>query len=178
VEILLTYLRERSSSTGSNQSLLSDDAGNRPTNSTTVLRGYRSGYLPKQRRAIEQGLRKGDVKVVVATNALELGIDIGRMEACVMTGYPGTIASTWQQVGRAGRGVEPSLALLITSANPLDQFICHHPDYFFGRSPENALINPDNLLILLNHCDVLYSNCHFKTWKAMVIYLLNKSVNY
>jgi DEAD/DEAH box helicase domain-containing protein len=73
------------------------------------------------------------------------------MGASVMAGYPGTIASTWQQAGRAGRGEEPSLAILVTSASPLDQFIAHHPDYFFGRSPENALINPDNLLILLNH---------------------------
>lgn len=121
-------------------------------------RGYRSGYLPRQRREIERGLREGTVRSVIATNALELGIDIGGMGATVLAGYPGTIAGTWQQAGRAGRqsaatreGNDASLATLVTSANPLDQFLARHPDYFFGRSPEQALINPDNLLILLGH---------------------------
>ncbi|MCJ7584306.1 MAG: DEAD/DEAH box helicase [Anaerolineales bacterium] len=114
-------------------------------------RGYRSGYLPSQRREIEKGLRDGTVHTVVATNALELGIDIGGLGAAVLVGYPGTIASTWQQAGRAGRGDEPAAAVLVASASPLDQFLAHHPDYFFGRSPEQALVNPDHLLILLNH---------------------------
>jgi DEAD/DEAH box helicase domain-containing protein len=115
------------------------------------IRAYRSGYLPRQRREIEQGLRQGHVRAVVATTALELGIDIGSMGAAVLAGYPGTIAGTWQQAGRAGRQTEAALAVLVTSANPLDQFLAHHPDYFFERSPEQALINPNNLLILLQH---------------------------
>ena len=115
------------------------------------VRGYRSGYLPSQRREIERGLREGTVRAVVATNALELGIDIGGMGAAVLVGYPGTIAATWQQAGRAGRQGDASLAVLVASADPLDQFLAHHPNYFFGRSPEHALINADNLLILLQH---------------------------
>jgi DEAD/DEAH box helicase domain-containing protein len=134
VEVMLRYLRERAPESG--------DAG---------IRGYRSGYLPAQRREIEQGLRDGSVRAVVATTALELGIDIGGMGAAVLAGYPGTISAAWQQAGRAGRGEAPALALLITSANPLDQFLAHHPEYFFGRSFEQALIDPDHLLILLGH---------------------------
>jgi len=91
------------------------------------------------------------VRAVVTTNALELGVDIGQLSACVMSGYPGTIASTWQQAGRAGRRAGESAAILIASAAPLDQFIVRHPDYFFGRSPERGLIQPDNLVILLDH---------------------------
>ncbi len=115
------------------------------------IRGYRSGYLPSQRREIEKGLRDGSVRLVVATNALELGIDIGGLEAALLVGYPGTIASTWQQAGRAGRGDNPAAAIFVATANPLDQFLAHHPEYFFSRSPEQALVNPDQLLILLNH---------------------------
>ena len=117
----------------------------------SLIRGYRSGYLPGQRREIEKGLRSGDVRMVVATNALELGIDIGGLEAALLVGYPGSIASTWQQAGRAGRGDEPAVAVLVATAAPLDQFLAHHPDYFLGRSPEKALVNPDHLVILLNH---------------------------
>ncbi len=116
-----------------------------------MIRGYRSGYLPRQRRIIEEGLRSGKVRVVVATNALELGIDIGNMDAALMIGYPGTIAATWQQAGRAGRGDKSSLAILVASPSPLDQYLAQHPDYFFGHSPENGMINPENLLILLGH---------------------------
>ena len=116
-----------------------------------AVRGYRSGYLPAHRRSIEQGLREGQVRAVVATSALELGIDIGGMGAAVLAGYPGSIARTWQQAGRAGRQHETALAVLIASADPLDQFLASHPDYFFERSPEQALINPDHLLILLQH---------------------------
>ncbi len=117
----------------------------------TAIRGYRSGYLPTERREIEKGLRDGTVRAVVATNALELGIDIGGIGAAVLVGYPGTIAATMQQAGRAGRGDDASLAVLVASADPLDQFLARHPDFIFGRSPERALINPDNLLILLAH---------------------------
>ena len=139
VEIILTYLRER---------LAGSETGLQPA---AAVRGYRSGYLPRQRREIERGLRQGDVRAVVATNALELGIDIGGMGAVLMVGYPSSIAAAWQQAGRSGRGDEPSLSVLVATADPLDQFLASHPDYFFGRSPEQALINPDNLLILLEH---------------------------
>ena len=115
------------------------------------VRGYRGGYLPTQRRDIERGLRDGRVTAVVATNALELGIDIGRLDACVLCGYPGTIASTWQQAGRAGRRRGTSLTILVASSLALDQYIVNHPDYFFKQSPENALVNPDNLYIQMNH---------------------------
>jgi DEAD/DEAH box helicase domain-containing protein len=141
VELILTYLRERAAG---------DSVGDL-SNPQEQIRGYRSGYLPQQRRAIERGLRQGQVRAVVATNALELGIDIGQMGAALLVGYPGTIAATWQQAGRAGRGQETSLAVLVATADPLDQFLASHPDYLFERSPESALINPDNLLILLEH---------------------------
>ena len=111
--------------------------------------GYRGGYLPLERRSIEQGLRSGEVLGVVATNALELGIDIGRLSAAVLTGYPGSIASTWQQAGRAGRRSDRSAVVLVASASPLDQYICQHPRYLFGRSPEHALCNPDNRRIMV-----------------------------
>ncbi len=115
------------------------------------IRGYRGGYLPEVRREIERGLRDKQVKAVVSTNALELGIDIGDLDACVIAGYPGTIASTYQQAGRVGRRSERSVAVLVARSQPLDQFIIENPDYFFGQPPEHGLINPDNLLILLSH---------------------------
>ena len=136
VEVLLTYLRDFIVGEG------------RPPGS---VRGYRGGYLPNERRAIERGLRDGAVRGVVATNALELGVDIGQLSACVMTGYPGTIASTWQQAGRAGRTADVSVAVLVAGGSPLDQYVVSHPRFFFERSPEHALINPDNLVGLLNH---------------------------
>jgi DEAD/DEAH box helicase domain-containing protein len=149
VEIILTYLQaEDPQSAISNRKTQID---NRKSEIANPIRGYRSGYLPSQRRAIEKGLRDGTTKLVVATNALELGIDIGGLGAAVLVGYPGSIASVYQQSGRAGRGDEPALAVLVASANPLDQFLAHHPDYFFERSPEQALLDPDHLLILLNH---------------------------
>jgi DEAD/DEAH box helicase domain-containing protein len=114
------------------------------------VRGYRSGYLPLQRRAIEAGLRSGEVTGVVSTNALELGIDIGSLQAAVLVGYPGTIASTWQQLGRAGRK-SGAVAVLVASSSPLDQFIVRHPEYFLGTSPEEGLVDPDNLLVLAGH---------------------------
>ena len=115
------------------------------------IRGYRGGYLPLRRREIEHGLRDGDVRGVVSTNALELGIDIGSLDVSIMAGYPGTIAATWQQAGRAGRRVARSAAVLVASSAPVDQFVAQHPDFFFESSPERALINPDNLHVLLDH---------------------------
>lgn len=146
VEILLTHLQQsptRPSDTFPKSSRFGEGQGE--------VRGYRSGYLPQQRREIEQGLRDGSVKIVVATNALELGIDIGGLGAALMVGYPGTIASARQQAGRAGRGDSPAVSILVASPNPLDQFLAHHPEYFFERSPEMALVNPNHLLILLEH---------------------------
>ena len=115
------------------------------------IRGYRSGYLAGERRSIEQDLRTGQAMAVVATNALELGIDIGGLDAAILVGYPGTIAGTRQQSGRAGRRSGSALAVLVASASPLDQFLMKHPEYIFDQSPEQALIDPDNLLILLAH---------------------------
>ena len=135
-EVLLTYLRT--------------DA-QRYNWGERAVRGYRGGYLPTERRAVERGLRQGVVRGVVATNALELGIDIGELAAVVMVGYPGTIASTWQQIGRAGRRQGASVALLVAGASPLDQYIVRQPEYFFERSPEHAFLDPDNPLILLGH---------------------------
>src|SRR5258708_2605164 len=114
------------------------------------VRGYRSGYLPLHRREIEAGLRSREVHGVVSTNALELGIDIGTLQAAVIVGYPGTIASTWQQLGRAGRR-SGSVAVFVASSAPLDQFIVRHPEYFLEASPEEGLIDPDNLLVLAGH---------------------------
>ena len=118
---------------------------------TDVIRGYRGGYLPNRRREVERGLRAGDVLGVVSTNALELGIDIGRLDVALLAGYPGTVASTWQQAGRAGRRTGLSAAILVASSAPLDQFIVTHPDYFFGAPPEHGLINPDNPYVLASH---------------------------
>lgn len=115
------------------------------------VRGYRGGYTPGERRAIEAALRDGTLQGVVATNALELGIDIGTLDACIIAGYPGTIASTWQQAGRAGRRAGEAAAVLVLGGSPIDQFFARHPDYFFGRSPEHARLDPDNLLILMDH---------------------------
>jgi DEAD/DEAH box helicase domain-containing protein len=118
-----------------------------------LIRGYRGGYLPLKRREIEKGLRSGEILGVVSTNALELGIDIGTLDVAVLAGYPGTIASTWQRAGRAGRKTGKSAAVLVATSSPLDQFIIHNPDYFFSKPPEMALINPDNLSILVSHVE-------------------------
>ena len=147
-EVLLTYIRERIRRSPG-QNLLDTQSTTRRTQDE--IRGYRGGYLPAERRAIEAGLREGSVRGVVATNALELGIDIGQLQAAVLCGYPGTIASTWQQMGRAGRTQESALAILVATGLPLDQYIIQHPDFIFGRSPEHALINPDNLMLLVDH---------------------------
>ncbi len=115
------------------------------------VRGYRGGYLVSERREIERGLRAGEIDMVISTNALELGVDIGSLTACVLCGYPGTIASTWQQAGRAGRRKDTALTVLIASSAPIDQYIVNHPEYFLSQSPEHALLHPDNLYILLSH---------------------------
>lgn len=115
------------------------------------VEGYRSGYLPKERRAIEAGIRNGDVRVVAATNALELGIDIGGLDAAVLLGYPGTLASTWQQAGRAGRGNRLSFSVLVANSTPLNQYVAQHPDYLFETAPEAGFINPDNLVVRVSH---------------------------
>jgi DEAD/DEAH box helicase domain-containing protein len=115
------------------------------------VRGYRGGYLPNERREIERGLREERIGGIVSTNALELGIDIGSLDAVVMAGYPGTLASTWQRAGRAGRRSDSSCAVFVASSAPIDQFIVQNPGYFFGRTPEHAFIQPNNLEILVNH---------------------------
>ncbi len=136
VELLLRELRERAAVAGF---------------APDVIQGYRGGYLPHERRAIERGLREGKTRVVVATNALELGIDIGALDASILVGYPGTIAATRQQMGRAGRRAGASLSVLIATPSPLDQYLISHPEYFFGRSPEEARVNPDTLSLLAAH---------------------------
>ena len=115
------------------------------------VRGYRGGYLPNERREIERGLREERIGGIVSTNALELGMDIGSLDAVVMAGYPGTLASTWQRAGRAGRRSDSSCAVFVASSAPIDQFIVQNPDYFFGRTPEHAFIQPNNLEIMVNH---------------------------
>jgi DEAD/DEAH box helicase domain-containing protein len=114
------------------------------------VESYRGGYLPSERRAIERGLRDGSVHGVVSTNALELGIDIGGLDAAILGGFPGTVASSMQQAGRAGRRRSVSLAVLVANASPLDQFVVDHPEYFLDRSPESAYINPDNPFVLFD----------------------------
>ena len=148
VEVLLTYIRERLKKQvlDIRYSGSASDSDNTPY----PIRGYRGGYLPEERRAIEAGLRSGEVRGVVTTNALELGIDIGRLEAAILCGYPGTIASAWQQMGRAGRTADASLAILVATAGALDQYLVSQPEFFFGRSPEQAVINPDNLMLLVD----------------------------
>src|SRR3954451_7871559 len=115
------------------------------------IRGYRGGYLPLRRREIEKGLREGAVRAVVSTNALELGIDIGALDVAVMASYPGTIAARGRRGGRAGRRASRSAAVMVASSAPLDQFIVRNPSYFFEASPERALIDPDNLHVLVDH---------------------------
>ena len=129
-EVLLTYLQQ---------------ANPPKPGQPEQIRGYRGGYLPGERREIERGLRDGRILRVVATNALELGIDVGSLDACVMAGYPGSIASTWQRAGRAGRRTGNSCAVFVASSAPLDQFIVQHPDYFFGSHPNMLTSSPTSL---------------------------------
>jgi DEAD/DEAH box helicase domain-containing protein len=135
-ELILTYLQKANPP--------------RPGQADTI-RGYRAGYLPGERREIERGLREAHIRGVVTTSAMELGIDVGSLDAVVMASYPGTIAGTWQRAGRAGRRSGSSCAVMVASSAPLDQFMVRNPDYFFGSSPEHAFIQPDNLEILINH---------------------------
>ena len=135
VEMLVTYLKSLTAKKIHDES----------------IQGYRGGYLPSERRAIEKGLRDGSIQMVVSTNALELGVDIGQLQACIMTGYPGNIASAWQQAGRAGRRQDEALIIYVAQSTALDQYIVNHPTYFFGTHPEEARINPDNIIILMDH---------------------------
>jgi DEAD/DEAH box helicase domain-containing protein len=135
VEVLVKYLKDAARSHGRDPER---------------IRGYRGGYLPDLRREIERDLRSGDVKTVVSTNALELGIDVGRLDVAVLVGYPGTVASTWQQAGRAGRRGQPSLAILITRSSALDQYLASEPRYLFAGARERVAIDPDNAVILSN----------------------------
>ena len=133
-ELIATYIRD------SLKSFFTDNHG-------ITVQSYRGGYLPNERRAIEKGLRDGSIQGVVSTNALELGIDIGGLDASILAGFPGTIASSWQQAGRAGRRNTVSLSILVASSSPTDQFVIQHPEYFFSRSPENGYIDPGNIFI-------------------------------
>ena len=135
VEMLVTYLNEIT------KYKLQDES----------IKGYRGGYLPSERRAIEKGLRDGSIQCVVSTNALELGVDIGQLQACIMTGYPGNIASAWQQAGRAGRRQDESLVVYVAQSTALDQYIINHPEYLLDQSPEEARIHPENIIILMDH---------------------------
>jgi len=136
VEVLTKYLK---------------DAFDRDPRHPARVAAYRGGYLPTQRRAMERQLREGMLDCVVSTSALELGVDIGALDLCVLNGYPGTIAATWQRLGRAGRRQRTALGVLVASSLPLDQYIIRNPDFFLGASPEQARIDPDQLLILLDH---------------------------
>jgi DEAD/DEAH box helicase domain-containing protein len=136
VEIILTRLREA----------LREHLGPR-----SRIRGYRGGYLPTERRSIERGLRDGEILGVVSTNALELGVDIGALDVSILAGYPGSVAGTWQQLGRAGRRQDTSVGVLIASGSAVDQYVIHHPEFLLEGSPEEARIDPDNLHVLLAH---------------------------
>src|SRR6202789_489181 len=135
-ELLLTYLQK---------------ANPQQPEKPEPIGGYGGGYLPGERREIERGLRDGRIRGVGSTRAREWGFVFGSLDASVMAGYAGSIASTWQRAGRAGRRSGTSCAVMVASSAPLDQFIVQHPDYFFGRSPEHAYVQPDNLEILVNH---------------------------
>jgi len=151
MEILLTYLKQENE-----KEILQEGE----------IRGYRGGYLPSVRREIESGLRTGEIRGVVCTNALELGIDIGSLDASILAGYPGTISSSWQQAGRSGRRDRASMSVLIASSSPVDQFLVHNPDYFFEASPEHARINPDNLHVLVDHIKCSAFELPFQTSEA------------
>ncbi|MGB9691165.1 MAG: DEAD/DEAH box helicase [Candidatus Sumerlaeaceae bacterium] len=136
VELLVNYLRK---------------AMPRMRQSPDRIAGYRGGYLPNERRLIERGVKSGKILGIVSTNALELGIDIGQLRVAILAGYPGSVSSTWQQTGRAGRKAEAAAAILVASSLPIDQYVITHPHYFFGKPPEMAIVNPDNPAILSAH---------------------------
>ncbi|HEX9750453.1 MAG TPA: DEAD/DEAH box helicase [candidate division Zixibacteria bacterium] len=136
VEVILTYLREHL---------------RREKQDPNLVEGYRGGYLPNERRSIERGLREGSIRGVVSTNALELGVDVGALDVAILTGYPGTVASLWQQIGRAGRRSGLSAAILVANSSPIDQFLMRNPEYLIGRSVESGIIDPTNLVVLMSH---------------------------
>lgn len=115
------------------------------------IRAYRGGYLPEERREIERRLFEGELVGITSTNALELGIDIGGLDAAIIVGFPGTIASTWQQAGRAGRSADESVVFFVAYNDPIDQYLMRRPDYFFGQSPEHAIVDPENAYIMTGH---------------------------
>jgi DEAD/DEAH box helicase domain-containing protein len=164
-ELIVTYLRDAvhpRETTG-----LPSPAGRSGLTPTgSAIRGYRSGYLPAQRREIERGLREGTVRCVVTTTALELGIDIGQLDAAVLAGYPGTIASAWQQMGRAGRRQAASAAVLVAGPGAMDQYITAHPEYLTAGSVERALVNPDNEVILASHLACAAAELPLQTGEA------------
>ena len=125
--------------------------GERHSKLAEQVRAYRGGYLPNERREIEPQLFSGKLRGVAATNALELGVDIGSLDVALLAGYPGTIASTWQQAGRSGRRHDESLAVLLAGNDPVDQYLLRHPEYFFAQSPEHAVVDPENPYVLANH---------------------------
>ena len=148
VEILTRYIKE---------------AAKKLHISPDKISGYRGGYLPSERRSIERGIKNGDILSVVSTNALELGIDIGQLDVSILAGYPGTIASAWQQAGRSGRRSTTSLTILVASSSPLNQYIVENPSYFFEKSPESGIIDPNNLLILMSHIKCAAFEIPFQT---------------
>ena len=157
-ELILTYLRENKQQASATPHLRPPQVGagvshepSATSHQPSAIRGYRGGYLPSERREIEKGLREGTVRGVVTTSALELGIDIGRLDAAVLAGYPGTVASARQQMGRAGRRQGSSVGVLVAGGGAMDQYVLTHPEWLLARSPEHARINPDNAVILAHH---------------------------
>ncbi len=151
VEVMLRYVRS---------ALAKDDVPQE------WIQAYRGGYLPEARRRIERGLREGAIKCVVATNALELGIDVGELDAVVCAGYPGSVAATWQRFGRAGRRQAPSIAVLVASSNPIDQYLTREPRFLFGRPAEEARIDPDNVEVFIQHLKCASFELPFATNEA------------
>ena len=162
VEMIVTYLKELT------RNKLLDES----------VRGYRGGYLPSERRIIEKGLRDGTIQTVVSTNALELGVDIGQLQACIMTGYPGNIASAWQQAGRAGRRQDEALIIYVAQSTALDQYVVQHPLFLLGSAPEEARIYPENMLILMDHLKCAAFELPFSANDAYGEYEIQELLNY
>ena len=142
------------------------------------VHSYRGGYLPTQRRTTEKKMRQGSMDCIVATSALELGVDIGALDVCILNGYPGTIAGTWQRLGRAGRRNQAALGVLIANSTALDQYIIQNPEYFMGESPEVARIDPDQLIILLDHIRCAAFELPFKDGEQFGIHDLTEFLQY
>jgi len=147
---VLTFTRTRQAAELVNR-YVQDRLSERRSPLKDKVRAYRGGYLPNERRKIEQDLFSGKLRGVTATNALELGVDIGSLDVAFLVNYPGTIASTWQQAGRSGRRHDESLAILLAGNDPVDQYLLRHPDYFFAQSPEHAVVDPENPYVLAKH---------------------------